>query len=171
MTYPFSALTPAAFPATPIRAIADEMRKIDITDLANKVSVVLRPLNVTDPSFSIGVFADTQTPVLDSYEFGPTWDPTLERYMVNLHVLVKATSEETGLTMHSAFSTAVRSILGGSDAIRLALGGLTTTQFGVTKRLKRWGVQSTKYASQSLAGQHLYLSVIELMIEVESING
>lgn len=127
-------------------------------------TVVARPLKPTDPHLSLGVFAIDWTPrdfVIGQY------DPAVTRYMVGIQSFVKHGNEEEGIALHTRLAKMVRVMLYRDEGLRVRLGSLSTTEFGVTERIQRWGVQTQRYISNEFQGSFLYLAVTELWVETE----
>lgn len=159
--------TAAIFPNNAIALIAARM---ELIDESLPVNVEQRPLRLSDPNFSVGIYPTGWTPVPDSYEMrGVDFarDATVQDYGVVVQCMIKDADEERGLASHSVFSETVRTILATDAPLRSQLGGLTATLDDSTKILKRWWIRSGRYISGTLNGNNLYLASNDLILEVE----
>lgn len=159
--------SPNYFPYNVVVILADRIQQLD-----TRLKMVKRPLVLRDPSLSVAVFPSMMEPQQNSYEMrGPQrGSPTLEQYRLLIQILIKDTDLERGLLSHSMVSEAIHTMLGNDPALRLSLGGLQATLAGVTKRLQRWMVRSVRYLQNDINEDHVYLTVIDLGIEVEKAN-
>lgn len=161
-------LTQLVFPNNAVELIAARFEMID-PDL---LSVFRRELRVSDPNYSIGVSAVDWAPVPNSMEImgeQGTRASTLEQYLLSIQALVKMDDEVAGLIAHSVISKTLRAILANDAPLRTQLGGLTSTYEGETERLKRWWVHRSRYHSNKLQGTNMYVTVNDVMIEVEKV--
>lgn len=126
--------------------------------------VVARPLNPTDPHLSAGVFATEWTPT--QMVIGQ-FDPAVSRYGATIHTFVKHGNEEEGIALHTRIAKMVRVMMYRDEALRVRLANLSTTEFGVTERIQRWGVSTQRYISNEFQGSFLFLAVTEMWIETE----
>lgn len=138
--------------------------------------VVPRPLRISDPDESIGIFAAMWSPDPESYEIrkvlgsggpGPS-EPSISRYVVSLQSFVKDMDEQRGLARHSVMSTIVRSILYRDEPLRVALSQLNTQVVGVRERTLRWGVTTQRFLNNELGDNDwLFLSTLEFWLDTE----
>ena len=162
-------LTTLVFPNNVVELIAARMELID-----PGITVLRRELRVSDPNYSIGVAATDWLPTPSSMEImgvDATHASLLEQYMLTVSSFVKTDDQEAGLIAHSVISKTVRTILASDLPLRTQLGGLTSTFNGETEHLKRWWVRSGRYHSNKLQGTNMYLTVNDVMIEVEKVSG
>lgn len=162
------------FPNNIVQAIADYAPSLD-----EEVNVFTRPLQVTDPHVSLGVFASFWQPDSDSYEMrgypvgggtlgsGPRV-PTLQRYLISVQAMVQHMDKVAGLNKHSVFAKMVRDMLLVNPVLGVALTQLSVTEGGLTERTQRRWVQTQRYASNELTGGWVYLATMEFMIETET---
>lgn len=161
-------LTQLVFPNNAVELIAARFEMID-PDL---LIVFRRELRLSDPNYSIGVSAVDWAPVPNSMEMlgeQGTRASTLEQYLISIQALVKMNDEPAGLIAHSVISKTLRAILANDAPLRQQLGGLTATYEGETERLKRWWVLRSRYHSNKLQGTNMYVTVNDVMIEVEKV--
>lgn len=159
--------TEAVFPNNVVILMADRYEEIDDT-----LTVLRRPLRISDPNFTLGVFSTTWTPEQNTGQImGVDFSREfmLEQYIIRTQILVRNSDEEDGLTQQSVLAELVRSILVDDIAFRQQLGGLTATITNTTKRLQRWWTRNGTYLSGEVKGQNLYLSTLDTMIEVEKV--
>lgn len=153
------------FPGNVVMIIATFIELLD-----DALNVLMRPLRLADPNFSVGIFPVLWTPTPNSAEMRGREGlsaASLQRYQINIQALVKNENAEQGIAGHSVLSEAIRTMLDDSEDLRLELGGLSATVGGQTKYLKRWWPVNTRFLSGELKGTQLYLSLNELIIEVE----
>jgi hypothetical protein len=159
--------TQLIFPNNVVELMATRFEMID-----SDLTVLRRELRLNDPNFSIGVAAVDWSPVPASMEFlgtQGTHASTIEQYMISVMAFVKVDDEESGLIAHSVLSKSLRTILASDLPLRAQLGGLTSTFNGETERMKKWWVQRARYHSNKLQGTNMYLTVNDVMIEVEKV--
>lgn len=138
------------------------------------LSVFRRPLRMTDPVQSIGVYGTIWTPDIESMELrgiaspGPS-EPTVQRYAFAIQAFVKDMEEERGLAAHSVLSKILLSILYRDQPLRIGLGALTSEIMGVRERVLRWGIASQRFLNNELGdSEWLYLSTIEFYVDTET---
>ena len=164
-------LTPdeAVFPNNVVKWTALAMQGID-----PDVKVFQRALRNTDPQQSVGVFAQTWGPDIESLEMQALGHPapqmpTTQEYTLGVQAFVKDSNEERGLSVHAALSQRVRSVLYTDANLQLVLGQLSVNlDGGWTESMRRWGVRTARYFSGEINAQMLYLSTLEFWIETET---
>lgn len=164
----------AVFPNNVVLLIQERMEQID-TDMV----VLRRPLQPTDPVQCIAVFGTLWTPRQDSVEVGQALlggggapkntMPTLQNYNITVQALVQDMDTERGLAVHSVLSKMVRGVLYHDTPLHVGLGLLSSQMFGVTERYKRREIVSQRFMSNEISGNWLYLSVLDLRIETETV--
>lgn len=157
------------FPGIAVEIIAARFELLALPD-GSPISVVQRPLRAADPNWSCSVYPSTWSPVAGSYEMkGVDYsrDATLQQYVLLIQSMIKDADAERGVRTHSVFSETIRTILATDAPLRAQLGGLAATLDGSTKTLKRWWVRSGRYNSGSVGTNNIYLSINELILEVE----
>lgn len=159
---------PDLFPNNAVSILQTRCKLID-----SDLFVIRRPLRESDPTQSIGVFASAWEPDEESYEMrgspqGPS-EPTLQTYRIAVQAFVKDMDEERGLATHATLSKMIRSMLYRDDPLRVALSALSATMDDSTERTKRWGIRQTRYFSNEIEGNFLYLSVLEFWLETETV--
>lgn len=155
-------------PAFPVIVTSVLQTFIELLD--DTFTVLLRPLRTTDPNLSVGIYSTIWSPTPGSAEFtglSGLSPAALERYVIIIQAMVKDADAERGAISHSVLSEAIRTMLDSDPSLRIELGGLSATVGGRTKSLKRWWPVNTRFFSSELDGNQLYLSVNEMMIEVE----
>lgn len=142
-------------------------------DPAQKLVVLGRPLRNSDPIQSIGLFATQWRGDDDSIEIrgtpspGPS-EPTIQRYTLGIQAFIKDMDEERGLNTHSVLSKMIRSMLYRDAPLRVGLASLRSELDGSTETTKRWGIGQTRYLSNEISGEWLFLSTLEFWLETES---
>ena len=133
--------------------------------------VIRRPLRETDPQQSIGIFAMQWVPNEESYEFlgvPKATTPTLQTYLIMIQAFIRDADEERGLATHSVLTKMVRSILYRDDPLQVGLSSLVVSMSSSLERAKRWGLRQSRYFSNELNGDWLYLSTTEFWLETET---
>jgi hypothetical protein len=167
------------FPANAIGVLVDHLILVDDPvpspqpDEWFPLQIFRRPLRANDGYQAIGVFPDNWQPDDDSYEMigGPSGRhmPSIQRYYIGVHAMVKDTDEELGQANHAELAERVRNMLYTDTDLHLALASLSVvTHSGKTVRAKRWGVESQKYLSNEFSGSWIYLANIRFYLEVET---
>lgn len=159
----------SVFPNNAVKLIAVRFASLDADLFVTK-----RPLRPTDPIQSIGVFGQLWQPVEDSLELGGgpnpyATQPRLETYNIGVQTYIKDTDMERGLDVSSVISEMVRTMLYHDEPLRVGLGALETTVLGVRKRTARWQIGQQRYLSNEVAGNHIYLSTLELWLATETV--
>lgn len=161
--------TDAVFPNNVVAILVSRFQFID-PDLY----VTRRPLRLTDPAQSIGVFASMWAPDIKSMELrglgqpAPS-EPTVQRYAFAIQAFVKDLEEDRGLATHSVLSEMVLSILYRDEPLSIGLRALTSDVLGVRKRVLRWGMASQKFLANTLGqSEWLYLSTVEFYVDTET---
>lgn len=162
----------SVFPNNAVEILAIRMDNID-----DEITVLRRPLRVTDPYVSIGIWGTLWMPDPESMEMrglggggpipGPQ-EPTIGRYVITIQAFVKDMDEERGLAKHSVLSMIVRAILYRDVPLRVSLAQLQAEVLGVHERTMRWGVTAQRYLNNELGdNEWLYLSTVELWLDTE----
>lgn len=161
----------AVFPNNAVKVVSERFK---LLDPAGDVQVFRRPLEVSDPVQSIGVFPTLWTPTQDSVEMrgssspGPQ-EPTIQRYTLTIQAFVKDADEERGLSAHSVLSKYILAMLYRDEPLRLGLAQLSYSMLGVTEKTRRWGISTQRFVNNELDAEWLYLSTVECWLETETI--
>lgn len=162
----------AIFPNNVVELISTRFEMMDPEpDPAQRLTVLRRPLRNSDPVQSIGVFATNWNPVEDSYEItgrGGSVQPTIQRYNLGIQAFILDMDEERGLSTHSVLTKMIRSMLYHDEPLRVGLVSLSTELDGSTETTKLWGLGQTRYISNEIAGEWLYLSTLDFWLETEN---
>lgn len=156
----------SVFPNNVVELVALRAQLLD-----SDLYVTKRPIRNSDPTQSVGVFAATWTPDEESHEFHgqPSHEPTLQSYIVLVQSFVKDMDEERGLATHSTLSSMIRVMLYRDEPLRVGLSALQSTVLGTKERIMRWGPRTVRYVSNEVEGKWLYLSVLEFLVETETV--
>lgn len=95
-------------------------------------------------------------------------EPTLQKYNIQIQGLVKDMDVERGLAVQSVMAKMIRAVLYHDDLLRVGLTSLTDTRYGVTERLRRWGIRQQRFMSNEIEGDWNFLSVLDLWVETET---
>lgn len=159
----------AVFPNNVVNLLAIRFDMVD-----EDITVVRRPLRMTDPVQSIAVYSTMWAPDAESMELrgighpGPS-EPTVQRYAFAIQAFVKDMEEERGLSAHSVLSKILLAILYRDQPLRVGLGALTSEIMGVRERVLRWGIASQRFLNNELGeSEWLYLSTIEFYVDTET---
>ena len=145
----------------------------DEVDPTQRITILKRPLRPTDPNQSVGLIPVNWVPNQESLEIrglpspGPQ-EPTLQQYMLHVQAFVRDPEEMRGLAVHSVLTSRIRAVLYRDVPLRVGLAALAVNLVGATEQLKRWGFLQTRYLSNEVNGNWLYLSTTELWIETET---
>lgn len=157
---------PTIFPMNVVGVLQEEFVAAGISG----DQIYLRPLRPSDPHSSIGLFPQDWVPNEDSAEMmGGLQEPTISRYLVGIHTLVKNTDEADGILQHAILSKSVRSMLYRASGVRVRLPQLNETSLGITERLQRWGVRQQRYLSNEIEGSFVFVSVTDIWVETEAV--
>lgn len=159
----------AVFPNNAVLLIQERFQNID-----PDIMVFRRPLQPTDPVQCLSVYGTLWTPRQDSVEllgpqFGMATTPTLQNYNITVQALIQDMDTERGLATHSVLSKLVRGVLYHDTPLRVGLGLLSSQMFNVTERFKRRDIVSQRFMSNEISGNWIYLSVLDLRIETETV--
>jgi hypothetical protein len=159
----------AVFPGNAVLLIQERLSGID-----PDIPVFRRPLQPTDPVQCMSVFGTLWTPRQDSVELLGSQSikntmPSLQNYNITVQALVQDMDTERGLATHSVLSKLVRGVLYHDNPLHVGLGLLSSQMFGVTERYRRREIVSQRFMSNEISGNWLYLSVLDLRIETETV--
>lgn len=131
------------------------------------MTVLMRPLRHTDPTQSIGIYANTWLPVLDSFEIDPNMKntPTFQDYTVFVQSFVKHGDEATALNVHGVVAKLVRAMLYSDATLQLAFAELIDTSSGRTEKAMRWGPRTQRFISNEIQGSFLQSSITEFWLQ------
>lgn len=163
-------VNPDIFPNNAVHYIALAMGKI----APNEIAVLKRTLRNEDPMMSIGVFAQTWDPKVDSLEMRGApliapQRPPIQTYGLGVQAFVKDTEEERGLATHATLAHDVRTVLYTDPDLQVVLAGLQVSLAdGSIESVKRWGIVTANYYSGEIRSEMLYLSTLQCWIETET---
>lgn len=158
--------TSAVFPNNAVILIADALAVID-----EDVPVHKRRLYSTDEVQCIGIHAGTWNPNNESYEMtGQPQMPTVQYYELTLMALVKDMDEEQGMLAHAELTKLCHKSVMRDSALRASLRGLSSDLYGERERLLRWSIQTTRYLSEEVNREFIYLSTSSIRLETETDN-
>jgi len=156
----------AVFPNNIVEVCAVNMKFID-TD----IPVIKRRLYSTDPVQCLGVAAQMWTPDPQSYEMrGPAMAgvATISRYDLQFQAMIRDMDEERGMRAHAELTTRLQRFIMGDSMLRGALHGLSSNLYGVHESLKKWTIENSRYLSEEVSGEHIYLSTTTVRYETET---
>lgn len=159
----------AVFPSNVVLLIQERLSQLDAD-----IMVMRRPLEPTDPVQCMAVYGTLWSPTQNSLELlgnepARATMPTLQQYSVTIQALVQDMDTERGLATHSYMSKLVRGVLYHDMPLRVGLGLLSSQMFGVTETFKRREVVSQRFMSNEISGNWMFLSVLDLRIETETV--
>lgn len=149
------------FPANIVSAVL-----LSVEDVEGIEAVVGRPVRPLDPNACAGVYAVDWLP--QDYSIGQH-EPAIAKYCVNIQVLIKHMNEEEARLQHSVLSKRVRTMVSRDTDFRVRLAALSETSMGVTERAQKWSVRAQRFLSNEIEGQFLFLSTMELVVDVETV--
>ncbi len=156
----------AVFPNNIVEVLATNLAFIDVD-----VPVIKRRLYATDPVQAIGCTAAMWTPEQSSYELrGPALAgvPTLQRYDIAIQGMIRDMDETRGMRAHAELVNRLQKFVMGDADLRVALHALVSTLYGVSESLKKWHIEASRYMSEEVEGQHIYLSTTTVRFETET---
>lgn len=131
---------------------------------------ILRPLTPSDPNFSIGVFPFDWLPEEDSQEIGGGGVPTLQRYFIKIHLMVKSADPEEGRAIYANESKKLRLMLYHDRALGIALSQLREQSSEHVEQFKRARIQRQRFLNNELQGRFIFLSATDIWVETENRN-
>lgn len=178
MTYPISGpkaietlldeVSPGAFPAC-ICSLAEARFNL----LALDINVVRRMPDTDDENYTLGIVPVSKTPSPDTAEIaGPLTfvGGTIVEHVIVFYSFVKDGERERGAASHSAFAEIVEHIVADDPAFKQGLGLLESTIMGQRKRMQNHYIRTTRYLSNEIGGNHLYMSATEAVFAVEKVR-
>lgn len=152
-----------AFPNNIVQMIATRIPVAVDADL----KILKRALRPTDPNQSVGVYPNTWSPNLDSFEMSPSMKniPTMQDYRVFVQSFVKHTDEEEAINTHTVLAQRIRSMLYADSLLQLAFADLEYTSNGKTEKAMRWGPQAQRFMSNEVQGSFLQSSITEFWLQ------
>ena len=138
-----------------------------LQDLDADLTVLQRPLRLTDPAQSVSVYGAYWSPDSQSWEtgHGMPGEPTISRYTITIQGLIRDMDVERGLQVHAALSAKIRAMLVRNTDVKGALGALTATLEGATERLTRWKVSNQDLMQTQVKSGWAFLSVTHIVVE------
>lgn len=124
-----------------------------------------RPLRPEDANCSAGVFCLDWRPL--DMQIGANF-PILAAYDFEIQYLVKHVQQEQAIREHSHGSKNIRAMLYRDSELRVRLGQLTETTFGVVERFQKIDVTRQAFSGNEWNSNFLYLSSVNVTIETES---
>jgi len=155
--------TTEVFPSNAIQLICDRAAM-----LYPDLFIIQRMLRQADPTQSLGVYPLNWLPDEGSYETGNFEEPTIQRYVIGVQTFVMHADPVKGIQIHSVLSKVMRSLLYNDVPLSVGLNQLQITMFGKTEKIQRRGIARTKYLSNEVRGQFLYLSTTEYWLETQT---
>ncbi len=132
------------------------------------IKVLRRPLHTSDPTQSVGVFAQTKLPDPNSVEFRSD-EPTIKRYNCILQGMVVNADEEKCLSIHSILSQRLWRMLFHDYPLHVGLTSLVVVNDNVRERFQKRGVVQQRYLSNEVTGNYIATSWIEWWFETETV--
>lgn len=150
--------------------IVDVLRdRIDEKLLVNSgTTALLRPLDPTDPAFSIGLFPFDWTPDDDSQEIGGGGVPTLQKYFIKIQLMIKSSDKEEGRAIYANESKKLRVMLYHDRALGIALQSLREQSSEHVEHFKRARIQRQRFLNNELQGRFIFLSATDIWVETEN---
>lgn len=156
-----------AFPAC-ICALAETR----FTALDLDLNIVRRMPSTDDENYTLGIVSITKTPQPQSAEIigGSFVGGSILEYLIVFYSFVKDGERERGAANHAAFAEIVEHIVADDPVFRAGLGVLSSTIMGQRKRYQSHKIRTTRYLSNEIGGNHLYMSATEVIFEVEKVR-
>ena len=156
----------AVFPNNVVILAAMTLESLDST-----IAVFRRPLRMTDPNLSIGVYAKDWSPVQSSMEIQGIHpgEPLLQNYGLEVCVGIKDTEEERGLAVSSIVSSRARAMLVRNPSLQVVLRQLQVVDLGMRETVQKWGVSRQEFVSAEYQRTFYYLSMISLFVQTSTV--
>lgn len=132
-------------------------------------SFVNRPLRISDPARSCGLFALTWQPMADSQQIGQQ-EPAINRYDIRIQTLVKHAQEIEGRALSSLDAKSIRVILYRDRDLKLRLLTLTEELLSSKETFKRFGIRRQNLLNTEMRGTFVYLNTTEVWFESEVVE-
>lgn len=165
----------AVFPNNIVKYVASaQSTGLEDVSVTDRVKVFQRPLRNTDPVQSVGVTAnssagDPESIEMQGFEHPAPQMPTLQTYLFSLQAFVKDSVEERGLNVHSVLASRARMVLYTDPNLQVIFAALQADLGnGLTEKMSRWGVGTTRFYSNEIQGQFLFLSTLEFWVQTET---
>jgi hypothetical protein len=156
-----------AIEADALKIIAGRLKAIDLSDIAPelKVSVFERSLDRKDPDFSVGVELTHWEPT--EYNIGLD-EPAISKSHLAVDTFVKHADREVGRRLSLALTNKVRHMLYRDESLRVSLGALMEGDSPPFRRVLKFGVNRTDYASGEIMGGFGFLSQTDTYLDIET---
>lgn len=157
-------LVTMTFPSNVVELIC---ARFELYDLG--LTVLRRMPANDDPNYTIGVIATTKTPSEDSTEIRQDrfLGATISEYVVTVYSFVKDADRARGTAAHSVMAEIVEVTLEDDPALRASLAQLQATVLGTTKKMGRRYIRQTRFLSNEVNGNHLFLSATDFCFETQ----
>lgn len=129
-------------------------------------TVIARPLRLSDPERSVGIYLMNTTPVEGSEELGQV-EPVLLRHQFRIQNCVQAMEEDIGRRLFAVDAKIIKAILYRDAELRVRLHELEETLMGTVERIKKVGVRGQSFLNNELRGRFYYLATTDLWVESE----
>jgi hypothetical protein len=160
-------VTAEMIPQTFVTTVADAFERI--LNVGGEYRIFRRPVSMTDPSRSIGVFADHWMASPEDKLIGArNREPFQSTYRIFIQNIVIHGDTEVGRAIHSLDSKSIRAILYRDTALHVALAGQTEIFMGSTERVLKYDVLRQEYGTTRSTVGFLYLAKTEFSITTET---
>lgn len=151
------------FPASFITEIAKALRDL----LPENCVVVERPLGESDPSFSIGVFADSWAVDENTHQIGQ-FEPTENRYVIRVQSMIKSIDHMDGRAAHSNLAKTIRVILYRDTTLRVRLTTATEELLSSVERVKGYGVTRQEFLSGKVGAAFMFMATTFVFVDTNT---
>lgn len=139
----------------PERFVQDIAKSLQ--DLLPDCVVAPRPLSSEDPSFSVGVFADSWAADEESYEIGQ-FEPTRNVYVIRVQSMIKSLEHTAGRQAHANLAKAIRVILYRDSELQLRLRSSNEEMMSSIERVDGFAVTRTEFLSGRVGASFMFMA-------------
>lgn len=155
------------FPNNVVEQFALSLGSIDPS-----IKVRQRPIRDIDPGSFISVYPGAWNPDEDSIEISGDGiaEPTISRYRITVETLVVDADQVRGNRRSSVLNMLVRHKLFRDPVLLVALPQLRVDLNGSSEVFRRRGIQAQQYMNNGNDATFVYLSVLDVWFETETIR-
>lgn len=129
--------------------------------------VLGRSLKLTDPSQSIGIYADMRVPELESHEIGQEPE-SLARWTFGVQNMIQSADEMLGKNSFAAYANIIRVLLYRDPVLHATIPTLTQNLLGYSETVRRWGVGRQQFAANVVGNSQTWAFVAQTEVWVQT---
>ena len=128
--------------------------------------VTNKSITATTPSLTIAVVEGDSRPL--QFEISSTVSQTAESYSLQIQFIVRAAAEAEAKQYRRIVTQRIKhAILRTGGKFRALVLGAVDTDEGYRENVQKYKTSQTRYDNSAIAGEFIYLSVIELDVETQ----